>query len=482
MRTEKDGSFMCIGALLFLTFFSVIMLTIPGAMAEGTVDTVQINIAESCSMSGVVNTAHTKTIQSDHLEEDIGTTNIKIVCNDASGFAVYAIGYTDDEYGKTVLTDSTLGSTSDIATGLATSGNTSSWAMKLAKAGSTYSPIIAGSSEDTYRQTGDTDYSGYAVVPSEYAKVVYRLASTDVGTGASGSNFTTTYRVFISRAQLAGTYVGQVKYTLVHPNTAAAPLQTYTMQDVASWKSKIATNQEIKVIDSRDGKEYTAAKLADGNIWMTQNLDHDIDSTYNYNSSNTDVPSNWSDTLTSTYTTNNPNSWLVTIVTPESYDPGDLCWNGAIGGGGTLANSTVACGDDKHYHIGNYYNWPAAVAMADTSSFNNYTDVNQSICPAGWMLPKGSSNNTGSGSFIYLVNQLHLTGGTSGNAHTSPVYFVYGGSWVGSSNDVGNYGFYWSSVVNNSYVNAYDLQLDQLYGGGASSDVYYGHSVRCVAR
>ena len=224
MRTKKDGSFMCIGALLFLTFFSVIMLTIPGAMAEGAVDTVQINITESCSMSGVVNTAHTKTIQSDHLEEDIGTTNIKIVCNDASGFAVYAIGYTDDEYGKTVLTDSTLGSTSDIATGLATSGNTSSWAMKLAKAGSTYSPIIAGSSEDTHRQTGDTDYSGYAVVPSEYAKVVYRLASTDVGTGASGSNFTTTYRVFISRAQLAGTYVGQVKYTLVHPNTAPAPM------------------------------------------------------------------------------------------------------------------------------------------------------------------------------------------------------------------------------------------------------------------
>ena len=225
MRTKKDGSFMCIGALLFLTFFSVIMLTIPGAMAEGAVDTVQINITESCSMSGVVNTAHTKTIQSDHLEEDIGTTNIKIVCNDASGFAVYAIGYTDDEYGKTVLTDSTLGSTSDIATGLATSGNTSSWAMKLTKAGSTYSPIIAGSSEDTYRQTGDTDYSGYAVVPSEYAKVVYRLASTDVGTGASGSNFTTTYRVFVSRAQLAGTYVGQVKYTLVHPNTAPAPMQ-----------------------------------------------------------------------------------------------------------------------------------------------------------------------------------------------------------------------------------------------------------------
>ena len=291
-RIEK----ITISALLILTLFSAVALTLPGVRAEGTVDTVEITVPVACSMTGTVSTAHTKSILNAHLEENIGTTNAKVVCNDNSGYAVYAIGYTDDEYGKTVLTDSTLDSTNDIVTGLATTGNTSNWAMKLTKAGSSYYPIIAGSTDDSTRQTGDPDFSDYAVVPNEYTKVLYYPSSTDVGTGALGSNFTTTYRAYISRTQHAGTYVGQVKYTLVHPNTAGAPLvcnptgttigtNTRTdikcMQDISSTnKSAILTsmtqNTHYTLADSRDEKSYTVAKLADGNLWMLDNLALDI--------------------------------------------------------------------------------------------------------------------------------------------------------------------------------------------------------------
>ena len=166
-RIEK----ITISALLILTLFSAVVLTLPGVKAEGTVDTIEITVPVACSMTGTVSTAHTKSILNAHLEENIGTTNAKVVCNDNSGYAVYAIGYTDDEYGKTVLTDSTLDSTNDIVTGLATTGNTSNWAMKLTKAGSSYYPIIAGSTDDTTRQTGDPDFSDYAVVPNEYTKL-----------------------------------------------------------------------------------------------------------------------------------------------------------------------------------------------------------------------------------------------------------------------------------------------------------------------
>ena len=97
--------------------------------------------------------------------------------------------------------------------------------MKLTRAGSSYLPIIVGSSNDSGRTASTPDYSDYAVVPNDYAKVIYFPSNTDFGASASGSNFTTTYRAFISLAQLAGTYVGQVKYTLVHPNDASAPVK-----------------------------------------------------------------------------------------------------------------------------------------------------------------------------------------------------------------------------------------------------------------
>ena len=61
--------------------------------------------------------------------------------------------------------------------------------------------------------------------------------------------------------------------------------------------------------------------------------------------------------------------------------------------------------------------------------------------------------------------------------------FTYGGYWAGESWDVGSYGVYWSSVVDDEY-DSYDLDfdvdggLDPQFDGGR----YYGYSVRCVAR
>ena len=57
--------------------------------------------------------------------------NVKTFCNDKNGFSIYAIGYTDNENGKTVLTSESLGSEYDIDTGTAQSGGISNWAMKL---------------------------------------------------------------------------------------------------------------------------------------------------------------------------------------------------------------------------------------------------------------------------------------------------------------------------------------------------------------
>ena len=309
--------------LLTSVCLSATALILPSVHAnESIVDVITIEVPSSCSMSATGNTSHNATVQNGATVSDIGTTNIKVICNDNSGYAIYAIGYTDDTYGKTVLTSSTLGSTHDIITSSTVTTGTSSWAMKLAAVSGTYAPTIV------------TDFASYHAVPQEYTKVAYLTASTDTGTNATGSNLTTTYRTYISQTQPAGTYVGQVKYTLVHPHTALAPVVCHPegttiatiscMQDVSSSNvttilASMTEGQQYTLADSRDGKEYKVAKLKDGNLWMTQNLDHDIVSTSGfYTNENTDIGYN---TTTGEYDTA---TWTPSTAT---YSSNNHTWN-----------------------------------------------------------------------------------------------------------------------------------------------------------
>ena len=60
---------------------------------------------------------------------------------------------------------------------------------------------------------------------SDYTLVAKRTSGTDTGQNAEGSTLKTTYQVYISPDQPAGTYVGQVKYIMIHPNTAPEPMR-----------------------------------------------------------------------------------------------------------------------------------------------------------------------------------------------------------------------------------------------------------------
>ena len=95
------------------------------ATDDNAIDNVSVNVPVSCTMSGTGMNSHNVNIVNGTYQADIGSTTLKAFCNDNNGFAIYAIGFTDDEYGKTVLTNTTLGSTYNIATGTATSGSTS---------------------------------------------------------------------------------------------------------------------------------------------------------------------------------------------------------------------------------------------------------------------------------------------------------------------------------------------------------------------
>ena len=202
-----------------------LMSSVVKADNTDVVDEINITVPVSCTMSGSGINTHNAEIQNNTYEDDIGVTTLHAFCNDNGGFAIYAVGYTGNEIGgadstKLTGTPSTIG---NIVTGTATSGNTSNWAMKL---------TITQDSGDTTGTNAvaiDNSFNAYHEVPSAYTKVAHKNTSTDMTANTGGVKLTTTYAAFISKTQPAGTYSGQVKYTLVHPATEV-PLQPQTTE------------------------------------------------------------------------------------------------------------------------------------------------------------------------------------------------------------------------------------------------------------
>ena len=217
-KQEHKKQIITTQGLLFLTLCSGFVLASHVVSADDIIDDVAISIPVACTMTGTINTPHTANVESGTYVADIGTTTLKAVCNDANGFSIYAIGYSNQEYGNNKMlatVGGTLAPTYDIATGTAQNGNTSNWAMKLNSVTGTYAPTIL------------SDFDSYHAVPDTYTKVATRTAGTDATVGA---NLQSTYAVYVTSTQPAGSYNGKVKYTMVYPNDADAPLYPETTQ------------------------------------------------------------------------------------------------------------------------------------------------------------------------------------------------------------------------------------------------------------
>ena len=217
--SSRKNLFLCSTlALTTITSISAYALSSLIVFADDVIDNVAVTVQVACTMSGTGMSSHSAEVVNGTYRADIGTTTLKAFCNDPNGFSIYAIGFTGDEYtgaNHTKLVGTSASGNATIATGTTTSGSTSNWAMKLAT-----------NSSATYPITLTNGYGSYSNVPDTYTKVAQRTSGTDVGTGATGSELTTTYAAFISSTQQPDTYVGKVKYTLVHPydDTPAQPV------------------------------------------------------------------------------------------------------------------------------------------------------------------------------------------------------------------------------------------------------------------
>ncbi len=267
---------------------------------------------------------------------------------------------------------------------------------------------------------------------------------------------------------------------------------------------------EAYVLDLRDNKSYWIAKLADGKCWMTQNLDLNIDSAVTYTNQDTDIGYN---STTGTY---NAASWKpirstadlrnattpfpaydTGYTTPYSADVGDIYQTSVLPNdlSCNILGSPTPCderyirrtpfSDNKeHGHLGNYYNWTAAIAMNDSSAFegidcnNNNCNAPTSICPHGWRLPLNE--------YRPLFNEYNAT--TASSIMDSPLYMTRSGmidTYQRKFGSTGQQGGYWYATTESGSTISPSLQIyTNNYNTWFTSNLMKaaGLSVRCVAR
>ena len=304
--------------LLSLTLLSGAVLSAPKANADtsATVD-LTVNVPVACSLSPenayLENTIYPGT------PGTIGTAKIKAVCNDPNGFAIYAVGYTDEEYGNNYLT-TTLGEDYKIATGNVDSPSASQWNMTIG---------IDSTIANNHVATIENQFEEAHEVPETYTKIASLNSTTDQSIGA---NLTSTFNAYIAPNQAAGTYTGKVKFLLVHPNVLTYNEQTGEpetvqpatvecepdsplLQNVATWGSSVALGETVDAIDARDNQCYKVKRLkmnaagTETALWMSNlNLGAETLTVSTLDSSNTNLPSNGNNDIDVATTFN---SWIM---------------------------------------------------------------------------------------------------------------------------------------------------------------------------
>ena len=353
-------------------------------------------------------------------------------------------------------------------------------------------------------QEAVSDTTAYEAVPTATGDTA--LITTSSPTEADTYNLT--FGTKVDTSLPSGTYSNDVVVSVV-ANPAFVPVfdGIQTMQEMTSTIcADAAENDTAQLTDTRDGKKYWVTKLADGNCWMTQNLDLDLSTSKALTPDDSDVSRSWTpanNTLTDGTQTTTDNtavwSWNLgdyVLTTPNAgtscgtsgkSDFGDCTSVGFQSVAGmtpmTDGNATdVISGNtyNAHYHVGNHYTWNAATA--GTGGTITSAEATDSICPKGWRLP----TSTSSGEYQALMNAYSISSNTAGSTAlvSSPLYFVRSGYvFSGSLWVAGDYGAYWSSTAYSSTSSAYLLYFNSgRVDPSINGNRYYGFSVRCLAQ
>ena len=279
----------------------------------------------------------------------------------------------------------------------------------------------------------------------------------------------------IDYLQDSGTYGTKLNFSLI------PDISVNYMQDL---DPSICTTEPTMVTDFRDGQAYAIARLKDGKCWMVQNLrigakNIDGTNTITLNSSDSNVSSSY---ILSNKRAKMPREEVVDDVentTKWVYD-GDAFY---------------CTPDSTNNYVTCYYNWYTATAGSGTKSTtgkdagSNGVDVHESICPKGWILPKGGDNPSvndfsilfskyPSSSQMQVANPL--TTYDNINGQYLPGFLLSGLTDANGVAHTTRLGDYWTRTAY-STGKAYGIwQNSTSVGPEGKHDKYYGFSIRCI--
>ncbi|MBR3318981.1 InlB B-repeat-containing protein, partial [Candidatus Saccharibacteria bacterium] len=224
-------------------------------------------------------------------------------------------------------------------------------------------------------------------------------------------------------------------------STDAKCLQDVNSTVKSTMQVANSTTGTYTLIDARDNKSYTIAKLDDGEVWMTQNLNYGSSSDILLTSYDTDIASGSAFKAPASTTAFETTDSEATRISPKILT------------------------DDTY---GGYYSYAAAIASTDKYTTSNQ-NITTSICPSGWDLPTSTQYSS-------LKSSAGLTNFATASA--APYSFIRGGYRNGTSfSSQTSDTRLWTST-NSSESYAY---YTTGYGSPSSNYKRYGESVRCIA-
>lgn len=241
--------------------------------------------------------------------------------------------------------------------------------------------------------------------------------------------------------------------------------------------SSLNTGDVIALKDNRDNEVYTVSKLADGNVWITENL-RLVPNTANITEHNTNNP-------TSNFLAQYSSSASSNMC---ANDDDNTCDNSVQFNANNLDRSLTQdySNNDKTsawYSYGVMYNWYTATAgngTYETTSGN----VSGDLCPTGWHLPTGGSG----GEWGILSSAISASVGGTGDIglRTYPNNFIRSGDYNPQENGGGGtgrglQGRIWSATAS-SATNAYRMGYNGTTVTATSNswNKWDGFSIRCI--
>ena len=474
------------GAVMVLVLGAMLFPSLPTAVqAEESGSTANLNVESAVAITLPDTVAIDVTPTQDGA---FSSSNVKlsVSTNNNSGYALSFATTGDDNHmhSQNQATTETIAPVSGSVTQAKFANNTWGYNLRAASEGEA------------------NDKTEYQAVPTNNDTVLKTTSAP------SNDSYNLTFGAKVNTSIPSGTYTNTVAVSVVaNPPLVADMTGLSTMQEMTPEVcAKTEVGTVARLTDARDQKQYWVTKLADGNCWMTQNLDLDLSTSKALTPDDSDVSRSWTpgnDTLTDGIQTTSDYeaewSWNLGDYVLTTPNAGTSCGDSGISDFGdctsagfqsvagmtpmTDGNATdVISGNtyNAHYHVGNHYTWNAATAGTGDADVTD-EDATDSICPKGWQLP--TSNNSNFGSFQALTNAYSISSDTAGNTAlvSAPLYFVRSGSvYSGSLGGAGYDGLYWSSTTD--FDGAYFLVFHSDYVDPSSTNYHYvGQSVRCLA-